>query len=85
MFTGGGWGHGSGMCQTGAIGRAERGATYREILGWYYSGAAPVQDLLARRAAVGSGVNPGSPASPRNERTCARQSASRGGRRAGLQ
>ena len=42
-FVGGGWGHGSGMCQTGAIGRAERGATYREILAWYYSGAAPVR------------------------------------------
>ena len=42
-FAGGGWGHGSGMCQTGAIGRAERGATYREILGWYYSGATPVR------------------------------------------
>jgi stage II sporulation protein D len=38
-FVGGGWGHGSGMCQTGAIGRAEKGATYRGILGWYYSGA----------------------------------------------
>ncbi len=42
-FAGGGWGHGSGMCQTGAIGRAERGASYREILAWYYSGAAPVR------------------------------------------
>ncbi|MGZ6143165.1 MAG: SpoIID/LytB domain-containing protein, partial [Myxococcales bacterium] len=42
-FTGGGWGHGSGMCQTGAIGRAERGATYVGILGWYYSGAAPMR------------------------------------------
>jgi SpoIID/LytB domain protein len=42
-FAGGGWGHGSGMCQTGAIGRAERGADYREILGWYYSGAKPVR------------------------------------------
>ncbi|HYS08774.1 MAG TPA: SpoIID/LytB domain-containing protein [Myxococcales bacterium] len=42
-FAGGGWGHGSGMCQTGAIGRAERGAGYREILAWYYSGAAPVR------------------------------------------
>jgi peptidoglycan hydrolase-like amidase len=29
------------MCQLGAIGRAQRGAGYREILGWYYSGAAP--------------------------------------------
>ena len=43
VFTGGGWGHGSGMCQTGAIGRAEQGATYTDILGWYYSGAAPVR------------------------------------------
>ena len=41
VFTGGGWGHGSGMCQTGAIGRAQRGASYKSILGWYYSGAAP--------------------------------------------
>ena len=41
VFTGGGWGHGSGMCQTGAVGRAQRGATYRQILGWYYSGAVP--------------------------------------------
>jgi SpoIID/LytB domain protein len=40
-FTGGGWGHGSGMCQTGAIGRALRGASYKQILGWYYSGASP--------------------------------------------
>ena len=40
-FTGGGWGHGSGMCQTGAIGRAQRGSNYRQILAWYYSGAAP--------------------------------------------
>ena len=43
IFVGGGWGHGSGMCQTGAIGRAQRGATYRDILAWYYSGAAPVR------------------------------------------
>ncbi len=39
IFTGGGWGHGVGMCQTGAIGRAEAGQTYREILEHYYSGA----------------------------------------------
>jgi SpoIID/LytB domain protein len=39
IFTGGGWGHGVGMCQTGAIGRAEAGQNYREILGHYYSGA----------------------------------------------
>ena len=38
-FHGGGWGHGAGMCQIGAIGRAEQGATYRDILKVYFSGA----------------------------------------------
>jgi stage II sporulation protein D len=35
---GGGWGHGVGMCQVGAIGRARAGLSYRDILGAYYSG-----------------------------------------------
>ncbi|MBX7116333.1 MAG: SpoIID/LytB domain-containing protein [Myxococcaceae bacterium] len=39
VFTGGGWGHGVGMCQIGAIGRAEAGQNYRQILEHYYSGA----------------------------------------------
>ena len=39
-FTGGGWGHGVGMCQMGAIGRAERGQTFKQILEHYYGGAA---------------------------------------------
>ncbi len=39
VFTGGGWGHGVGLCQTGAIGRAEAGQTYRTILRHYFSGA----------------------------------------------
>jgi SpoIID/LytB domain protein len=38
-FTGGGWGHGVGMCQVGAIGRAERKEDFRQILGHYYNGA----------------------------------------------
>jgi len=37
-FIGGGWGHGSGMSQYGALGRAEAGHTHQEILGFYYSG-----------------------------------------------
>jgi stage II sporulation protein D len=41
LFTGGGWGHGVGMCQTGAIGMAERGMTYRQILQHYYLGSRP--------------------------------------------
>lgn len=39
VFKGGGWGHGVGMCQVGAIGRAEAGQGYRDILGHYYNGA----------------------------------------------
>lgn len=35
---GGGWGHGVGMSQTGAVGMAERGRTYEEILKHYYQG-----------------------------------------------
>ncbi len=35
---GAGWGHGIGMCQIGALGRARAGESYREILGTYYPG-----------------------------------------------
>ncbi|MXW98704.1 MAG: hypothetical protein F4118_05030 [Acidimicrobiaceae bacterium] len=35
-FIGGGFGHGSGMSQYGARGRAEAGHTYQEILSFYY-------------------------------------------------
>lgn len=37
---GGGWGHGVGMSQTGAVGMAERGRTYDQILRHYYQGIA---------------------------------------------
>jgi SpoIID/LytB domain protein len=43
VFRGGGWGHGVGMCQTGAIGRAEAGQDYAAILRHYFSGAEPVR------------------------------------------
>jgi len=39
IFRGGGWGHGVGMCQLGAIGRAERGQDYKSILRHYFNGA----------------------------------------------
>jgi SpoIID/LytB domain protein len=39
VFRGGGWGHGAGMCQWGAIGRAAAGQDYRRILGAYFAGA----------------------------------------------
>jgi len=40
-FRGGGWGHGVGMCQLGAIGRAQAGHDFQAILGHYFSGAEP--------------------------------------------
>ena len=38
VFHGAGFGHGVGLCQTGAIGMAEAGKSYREILRHYYPG-----------------------------------------------
>ena len=38
VATGGGWGHGIGMCQVGAMGRARAGQDYRTILRAYYAG-----------------------------------------------
>jgi SpoIID/LytB domain protein len=38
-FRGAGYGHGVGLCQTGAIGMAEAGKPYREILRHYYQGS----------------------------------------------
>lgn len=35
---GGGWGHGTGVGQTGAVGMAEKGRTYQDILAHYYRG-----------------------------------------------
>jgi stage II sporulation protein D len=43
IFRGAGWGHGVGMCQMGAIGRAEAGQNYREILEHYFSAAKVVR------------------------------------------
>lgn len=38
VVEGGGWGHGIGMCQIGAVGRARAGHDYRDILLTYYPG-----------------------------------------------
>ncbi len=38
IIRGGGFGHGVGLCQTGALGRAHAGQSAREILGAYYPG-----------------------------------------------
>jgi stage II sporulation protein D len=37
-FSGKGWGHGVGLCQVGAIGMAQQGARYQDILEKYYQG-----------------------------------------------
>jgi stage II sporulation protein D len=44
-FRGQGHGHGVGMCQWGAIGRARAGQSYRQILATYYPGTTvgPIQ------------------------------------------
>lgn len=36
LFRGAGWGHGVGMCQSGAVARAYSGKTFREILKHYF-------------------------------------------------
>jgi stage II sporulation protein D len=38
VVSGGGWGHGVGMPQYGAMGQASEGRTYKQILAYYYSG-----------------------------------------------
>lgn len=38
-FTGAGFGHGVGMCQSGAMGMAEAGISYKDILAHYYTGS----------------------------------------------
>ena len=38
IFTGRGWGHGVGLCQTGAYGLARAGYSYAAILQKYYTG-----------------------------------------------
>ncbi len=48
---GGGWGHGVGMCQFGALGRANAGQTYRQILAAYYPGS-DLQSIGPTAAAV---------------------------------
>ncbi len=43
VFWGRGWGHGVGMCQTGAYGMALEGATHEAILTHYFRGIALTQ------------------------------------------
>lgn len=43
VMTGRGWGHGVGMVQWGAEGKAARGLSYQQILAYYYGGLQPVR------------------------------------------
>ena len=45
VFKGGGWGHGVGLCQQGASGRAKAGQSYEQILSHYY----PETSILAMK------------------------------------
>ncbi len=38
VFHGGGWGHGVGLCQSGAMGRAEAGQNFAQIIQGYFKG-----------------------------------------------
>jgi stage II sporulation protein D len=64
VFTGKGWGHGVGLCQVGASGMAQAGATYDQILKHYYSGIAvgpssgPVAAAQPRLVLTGGAANP---------------------------
>lgn len=53
IITGGGWGHGIGMSQYGAYGRAEAGRSATNILEHYYSGAKVTRANMPSRVRVG--------------------------------
>ena len=54
ILTGRGWGHGVGMVQWGAEGKASRGLSYRQILGYYYGGLRP--QPVSEPSEIGVGV-----------------------------
>jgi stage II sporulation protein D len=53
VISGGGWGHGIGMSQYGAYGRALKGASSNGILEHYYKGAGVENRKMPRRVRVG--------------------------------
>ncbi|MGG5257990.1 SpoIID/LytB domain-containing protein [Phycicoccus avicenniae] len=59
-FLGHGWGHGNGMSQYGALGGAQAGATWQQIVAKYYTGTTvgsiPNPTLRVRVASLGSTV-----------------------------
>jgi stage II sporulation protein D len=53
VFEGAGWGHGVGMVQWGAYGKATRGLSYGDILASYYGGLRPVPHSVPTTIRVG--------------------------------
>lgn len=72
IVKGRGYGHGVGMSQWGAYGYAERGASYRKILGHYYSGT-KIGKAKADHVAVLLGSEAGSVAFSNATRACGRK------------
>jgi stage II sporulation protein D len=62
VFEGRGWGHGVGLSQYGARAQAQQGRSYREILDFYFAGAALTTAEDAWRAVGGAG--PAAPTTP---------------------
>ena len=56
VVRGRGWGHGVGLVQWGAYGKARRGLSYREILGYYYGGLSPQPYAVPSRIRIGTAV-----------------------------
>ena len=58
VLTGRGWGHGVGMVQWGAYGKALRGLSYQDILASYYGGLRPVEypELSEIRIGIAAGL-----------------------------
>ena len=58
VVTGRGWGHGAGMVQWGAYGKARRGLSASDILAYYYGGLRPVHhpEPGLIRVQIGSGL-----------------------------
>ncbi|HVE75708.1 MAG TPA: SpoIID/LytB domain-containing protein [Actinomycetota bacterium] len=57
VFDGRGWGHGVGMVQWGAYGKAQRGMSHADILAFYYGGLRPVAKPEPDRIRVALATN----------------------------
>lgn len=56
-ISGKGWGHGVGMSQWGARGRAARGENFRQILAYYYGGTSVVSGAISNEVRILTAAN----------------------------